>query len=182
MEQNTALLVLDMQSSVLQMLPDANNLLGNVSKAIAKAREQNSKVIYVILSFRPNAPEISPNNTGFMQFKENILNIDLNEWEKIDERVAPLEDDIIIIRRRMSAFTGSDLEVVLRSLSITHLALAGFASRGVVLSTAREAADKDYKVTVLSDCCADTEADVHKFLMEKVFIWGADVKTLQQLD
>lgn len=52
---------------------------------------------------------------------------------------------------------------------IRHLVLCGIATSGVVLSTVREAADKDYRLTVLADLCADTDAEVHSVLIGKVF-------------
>ncbi len=47
--------------------------------------------------------------------------------------------------------------------------MTGIATSGVVLSTVREAADRDYGLTVLADCCADQDAEVHRVLVEKVF-------------
>ena len=61
-----------------------------------------------------------------------------------------------VAKKRISAFAGSDLEVLLRANDIRHLVLCGIATSGVVLSTLREAGDKDYTMTVLSDLCADT--------------------------
>ena len=48
---------------------------------------------------------------------------------------------------------------------------------GVVLSTVREAADKDYLVTVLSDCCANNDDEVHRVLINKIFPGQADILT-----
>jgi len=53
--------------------------------------------------------------------------------------------------------------------------LCGIATSGVVLSTLRQAADLDYRLTVLRDACADAEAEVHRVLTEKVFPRQADV-------
>jgi isochorismate hydrolase len=74
-----------------------------------------------------------------------------------------------------SAFTGSDLEVVLRAGGIDSLVLAGIATSGVVLSTLRQAADLDYRLTVLADGCLDADPEVHRVLLEKVFPRQADV-------
>ncbi len=52
----------------------------------------------------------------------------------------------LIDQRRVSAFAGSDLEVLLRARGSGHLVLAGIATSGVVLSTLRQAADLDYTV------------------------------------
>ena len=77
--------------------------------------------------------------------------------------------------RRHRAFTGSDLELILRAKNIDHLVLTGISTSGVVLSTLREAVDKDYILTVLSDLCADRDEEVHRVLTEKVFPRHADV-------
>jgi nicotinamidase-related amidase len=48
------------------------------------------------------------------------------------------------------------------------------------LSTIREAADKDFRLTVLSDGCADMDAEVHQVLLGKIFPRQADVMTVQE--
>jgi len=182
MEQkpNTALLVMDMQTQILRMLPETKQLLSNVSKAIAHARKNKIPVMYIRVGFRQGAPEININNKGFAARKDTWANANMEEWMKIDPSLTPLPEEIIITKRRVSAFTGSDLEVVLRSLGIQHIVLAGVATSGVVLSTIREAADKDYRITVLSDCCADADEEVHRVLTTKVFPRQADVVTVEE--
>jgi nicotinamidase-related amidase len=69
----------------------------------------------------------------------------------------------------VSAFAGTDLDMILRANGIETLVLAGIATSGVVLSTLRHAADADYKVVVAEDCCADRDPEVHRVLTEKVF-------------
>jgi len=80
----------------------------------------------------------------------------------------------------VSAFTGSDLQVVLRSLGADTLVLTGIATSGVVLSTLRQAADLDYRLVVLSDACLDADPEVHRVLTEKVFPRQAAVRTVAQ--
>jgi nicotinamidase-related amidase len=180
MEPNTALLVMDMQSAILRMLPDSAAFIGNVAKAIANARENKMPVIFVTVGFRPGTPEISTNNKGFSASKERFTNISVDEFLKIEPAVAPLTDEVVVTKRRVSAFTGSDLEVVLRAQAIHHIVLTGIATSGVVLSTVREAADKDYRITVLSDGCADADAEVHRVLTTKVFPRQADILTIEE--
>ena len=84
---------------------------------------------------------------------------------------------MVVTKRRISAFAGSDLAVLLRANDIRHLVLCGIATSGVVLSTLREAADRDYTITVLSDLCADRDPEVHRVLLEKIFPRQARVVT-----
>jgi nicotinamidase-related amidase len=180
MEQNTALLVMDMQLGILINLPDNKSLVGHVVKAIAAARSKKMAVIYVTVGFRPGAPEINASNKTFSAAKERISSLNMDEYMKIDPELGKLPEEIQVIKRRISAFTGSDLEVVLRSRGIQHIVLCGISTSGVVLSTIREAADKDYRITVLSDCCADPDPEVHQVLINKIFVRQAEVLTEQE--
>ena len=89
--------------------------------------------------------------------------------------VTPREGDVVVTRSRVSAFAGSDLEILLRAKEIEHLVLAGISTSGVVLSTLREAVDRDYVLTVLSDLCADRDEEVQRVLTGKVFLRHAEV-------
>ena len=183
MEQTTrdsALLVMDMQVPVFRILQDPSALLQNTVTAIAHAREHKIPVIHVIITFRNGAPEISMNNKGFSPRKATWTPEASEVYMKIHPDLAPLVDEIIVTKRRVSAFTGSDLEVILRSLNIRHIVLTGIATSGVVLSTLREAADKDYRITVLSDCCADADEEVHRMLTSKVFPRQAEVMSVEE--
>jgi nicotinamidase-related amidase len=86
--------------------------------------------------------------------------------------------DLVVVKRRVSAFAGSDLDVVLRALGIDHLVLSGIATSGVVLSTVREAADRDFRLTVLKDGCVDGDPEVHRVLVDKVLPRQADVTSV----
>jgi len=178
--QNTALMVMDMQETIVKMLPDASVILSNVAKAIGCARENNIPIIYVVVGFREGTPEINVNNKGFSASRARFSGMNMEEMLKIESTLTPMAGDITVVKRRVSAFTGSDLEVILRAQGIQHMILTGIATSGVVLSTLREAADKDYRLTVISDCCADGDAEVHRVLTTKVFPRQAEVVSLEE--
>lgn len=175
--QNSVLLVMDVQEATLKMLNDNAGFTNSLTRAIRTARENRIRVIYIVVGFRKGYPEVSLNNKSFQRIRKETINFDLDEAIKVHPSFEPQPDDIIIIKKRVSAFAGSDLEVVLRSLEIKHLILTGIATSGVVLSTLREAADKDFIITVLTDCCADRDEEVHRILMTKVFPRQAEVIT-----
>lgn len=180
MKHKTALLVMDMQAGILPQLPSASEVTEKVAEAISFARNNNITVIYSVVSFRKGTPEISADNKSFSASKSRFEKINPDEFSKIDPAVAPSANDIIVIKKRFSAFTGSDLEVVLRAKGIQHIVLTGVSTSGVVLSTTREAADKDYQISILSDACADADDEVHRVLMTKIFPRQADVLTVKE--
>ena len=174
--ENSALLVMDVQPGILDRLPDKDAYLARVGATIGAAREKAIPVRFVVVGFRPGMPEASARNRSFAAYKQQAPTF------LADPRpaLAPAAGDVVITKRRVSAFTGSDLEVVLRSGDVQHLVLCGIATSGVVLSTVREAADKDYRLTVLSDLCFDPDPEVHRLLLEKVFVRQAEVVTGEQ--
>ena len=181
MTQKSALLVLDMQVSILSnYLTDATPVINGVAMAISIARQKNISVIYVVSGFRKNAPELSANNKFYSANEERYKKGNPEELLKIHPGVKPEKDDIIINKRRFGAFEGTELELVLRALNIHHIILAGFSTGGVILSTVRSAADKDYRITLLSDACADRDEEVHRILLTKVFPRQADVITIEE--
>ncbi|MDR0793061.1 MAG: cysteine hydrolase [Chitinophagaceae bacterium] len=186
MEQknNAALLVMDMQTRILGMVSQeaATTIIANVNKAIAHAHTENIPVIYVVVGFRAGAPEVSDNNKGFSAggYKGNLTEEQAKQFIEIHPEVARRADDIVVTKRRVSAFTGSDLEVVLSGLNIRHIVLSGVATSGVVLSTLREAADKDFQITVLTDCCLDRDEEVHRVLTIKVFKNQSETLTVNE--
>ena len=176
--RNEALLVMDVQNGVVDRFAEqAEPLLGVLAETIAAARAVGVPVIYVRIAFRVGAPEVSPNNQVFTNLARTGGLGEEEQATRIHPAVAPHPGDIIVTKRRVGAFAGSDLAVVLRSLDVDSLVLGGIATSGVVLSTLRLAADLDFALTVLSDGCADADPEVHRVLMEKVFPRQASVIT-----
>ncbi|UZR96489.1 cysteine hydrolase family protein [Chondrinema litorale] len=179
---STAILVMDMQNTILGNYTklDLETIIQNVKQCINKAKEELITIIYVVLGFRKGFPEVNKDNKMFSAFKENFKHLETSEISKIHPEIAPNPEDIIVKKHRVSAFSGSDLEMILRAANINHLVLTGVATSGVVLSTFAEAFDKDYSLTVISDACTDRDDDVHKILTEKVFPRRAEVVTTEE--
>jgi len=178
MGEKKALLVMDMQIAILSGLADVETLISQTAAAIAYARSIDMQVIFVKVAFRQGAPEIHNDNKIFGGSKDRYAIPNMDEMMKIHPDIHPGDQEIIVTKRRVSAFSGSDLEIILRAQGIRHIILAGMSASGVVLSTLREAADKDYLLTVLSDCCGDRDLEVKRLLMEKVFPMQAEVLAL----
>lgn len=176
--KNAALLVMDVQNGIVERFATREDVLLPLQKAVEAARANKIPVIFVRVAFRPGFPEVSPKNKSFSAITERggMTVSDLST--QVHASVAPRADEPVVTKLRVSAFAGSDLEVILRARGIETLILTGIATSGVVLSTLREAADKDYGLIVLSDACLDGDPEVHRVLTEKVFPRQADVMTV----
>ena len=166
---STALLVMDVQQGIVDRFGSDEEYLPRLAAAVQAARGAGIWVIYVTVAFRAGHPEVSERNKSFAAIAGTGRFANGDPGAAIHPAVGPADGDIIVTKRRVSAFAGSDLEVVLRAAGTDHLVLTGIATSGVVLSTLRQAADLDYRLIVLSDACADRDPEVHRVLLEKVF-------------
>jgi nicotinamidase-related amidase len=174
----SVLLAMDVQQGIVDRFASDQGYLERLSQAIAAARAVGFPVVYVVVGFRTGHPEVSSRNRSFSRIAGSGAFAEGDPAAAIHPKVAPEPGDVVVTKRRVSAFAGSDLDVVLRSLGAETLVLTGIATSGVVLSTLRQAADLDFRLTVLADGCLDADAEVHRVLTEKVFPRQADVRTV----
>jgi nicotinamidase-related amidase len=178
----TALLVMDYQAGIVAgYASDQQDLLGRTASLLAAARKAGLAIIYIVVGFRSSYAEVSPRNLSFSAIRQSGRFLASDPGTAIHQAVAPTADEIIITKHRVSAFAGTDLDMILRAKGIEHLVLAGIATSGVVLSTTRHAADADYRITIVRDCCSDRDDEVHRVLMEKIFPRQAAVVALSDL-
>jgi len=177
----TALLIMDVQNGIVERIADRSGaLLERVAAAVEHARASDLPVVYVRVAFRPGGADVNPRNRAFSALSGRTdMSVD-DAATQIHPAVAPAPEDVVVVKKRVSAFAGSDLDLVLRSLGATSLVLTGISTSGVVLSTLRQAADLDFGLTVLADACADQDPEVHRVLLEKVFPRQATVLTTDE--
>ena len=179
----SALLVMDFQTGIVDgpSLPwpaaDKEALLSRTAGVIAGARRAGVRVVYVVVGFRAGYPEVSPRNQSFSAVRGSGRFAEGAAGNEVHAAVAPAAGEVVVTKHRVSAFAGTDLDMILRAGGIDTLLLAGLATSGVVLSTVRHAADADYRLVVVADCCADPDPEVHRVLTEKVFARQTTVTT-----
>jgi nicotinamidase-related amidase len=91
--------------------------------------------------------------------------------------MAPEPGEPLLTKTHVGPFSTTNLDELLKEHKIDTLVLMGMRTMGAVLSAVRWATDIDYKVVVLSDCCADQDAELHRVLMEKVIPFTSTVMT-----
>ena len=176
-KSTTALLIADFYADMMTSLPHAVDR-GVVAKTQAvqqAARDAGLLVCYSATVFRPGYPEISGRNKTFSQRKASGAPAASDPIQVIHEGVKPVEGEIVVGKHRVNALYGTDLDMSLRANNIETIVLLGYATSGVVLSTTRYAADSDYRLFIVEDCCSDSHPEVHDFLTQRIFPRQADV-------
>jgi len=181
-KSTTALLSMDFENGILGMFKDTQHseLVNRSAATLAAARKAGVNVTHVVVRFRPGHPEVSPRNMRFSDVKKANGLVEGSPAAEIHAPLAPQGDEILVTKVRVGAFSTTNLEVLMRAKGITTLVLQGIITSGVVLSTVRWAADMDYRLIVLSDCCADPDPEVHRVLIEKVFPRQAVIATSEE--
>lgn len=172
----TALLVMDYQPFVLSSYPNAAGLIEHTADAIAQARAAGVKIIYIRVAFTAqDYAAIPSHDKTFAALAGGGFLADGSPEAGIHPDLAPQDGDIVVTKTRRGAFSTTNLAKLISPHNIDSLILAGLSTSGVVLSTLRDAADRDYRMLVLTDCCDDRRPEVHRVLIEHVFPPQADL-------
>jgi nicotinamidase-related amidase len=177
---HTALLAMDCQSGIVsQYVKPAEEFLARASGVLRAARQAHMPVIHVRVGFRPGLPEVGDRNKLFAAVKSSPQYQKLFDGPagEIHPALGPEPGDIVVTKHRVSAFAGTDLEMILGANEIRTLVLFGIATSGVVLSTLLEASDADYEPVVIADCCADMNEELHNALLTHLFPRRATLTT-----
>jgi nicotinamidase-related amidase len=128
-------------------------------------------------------PEVGERNKLFAAMKSSPQYQQLFDGPAGDVHPAlgPEPGDIVVTKHRVSAFTGTDLEMILRAKEIRTLIMFGIATSGVVLSTLLEASDADYELVVVSDCCADMNDELQEALITHLFPRRSTIVTAEEV-
>jgi nicotinamidase-related amidase len=177
---HTVLLAMDCQAGIVSIYAKPpEEFVARASSVLRAARKAGMPVVHVKVGFRPGLPEVSSRNKLFAAMKSSPQHQQLFQGAAgaIHPALGPEPDDILVTKHRVNAFTGTDLEMLLRAREVESIVLFGIATSGVVLSTLLHAFDCDYKVVVIADCCADRDAELHQALLTRLFPQRAEVLT-----
>jgi nicotinamidase-related amidase len=177
---HAALLAMDCQAGIVSIYAKPpEDFLERASTVLRAAREASLPVVHVQVGFRPGLPEVSSRNKLFAAIRSSPQHQEFFRGAAgvIHPALGPEPGDLVVTKHRVSAFTGTDLEMLLRAREVESIVLFGIATSGVVLSTLLHASDCDYKLVVIADCCADLDAQLHEALLTRLFPQRADVLT-----
>lgn len=155
-----ALINVDLQNCFVEgsplASPDGLVLVDRINRLSAACREAGMLVVHTRGWMRPDG-----SNLGVMGelvppfivalYTEGAEAAELHSSLEVDDR------DVILSKPRYGAFHGTDLELVLRSRGIDTVIIAGIATNVCCDTTAREAAQRDFRVFFLSDGTATKE-------------------------
>ncbi|WP_181400243.1 cysteine hydrolase family protein [Actinokineospora spheciospongiae] len=184
----SALLVLDLMNDLVHpdgkkagegyhRAVDGRGVLDRAATAVERARAAGIPVVYVVIGFEPGYADW-PAASPLFRARTDDDKPTLGTWgTTVHDRVAPRPGEPVVVKRRVSPFHGTHLDLLLRGLGVDTVLLTGVATELVVLSAAREAHDRDYRVRVLADATATGDPDVHEWAL-RIIARTAEVTTV----
>ena len=163
--RTTALILIDLQQGIAtdNKAPLAGATVVERAKDLAaRFREAGAPVVLVHVALdRHNGPSGAADKPslpaegtppGFETFVEGLRQ----------------PDDLVVLKHHWGAFTGTDLDLLLRRRGIRTVVIGGIATNMGVESTARSAWELSYDVVIAEDVCSSMSAEWHRFSVEEV--------------
>ena len=164
--QSTALIVYDMQVGIMRQMKNGGEMLTNVAKVLAVAREVGLRTFFLRHTSLPK------NLMGVFQLRQALAwqrkdsVEDVHPWflrdspgHAIVPELAPLESEAVFDKIGMSAFEGTPLDTALRDCGVRTVLIAGVAIEIGIEPTVRHAVDLGYLPILIEDACGAGNAE-----------------------
>ncbi|MFC1930108.1 cysteine hydrolase family protein [Chloroflexota bacterium] len=189
--EQTAILVIDIQNDFCHNngiqakrgldVNQAQEMVPNLLKFLNEARKYHLLIIYIryITTKWSLSPVLLEPD---MKYPEHLRPLcQEGTWGSEFYKVSPQKDECVVDKHRFDAFTGNNLEQILRTRGIKTVIITGVATPVCVESTAREGFARDFFVVIVKDCVAARiieEHDVSLSILNKFFATAAISKEI----
>jgi nicotinamidase-related amidase len=174
LDSKTALIVVDLQKGICSYptVTPANDVAKRASALIQAFRTHHLPIVLVNVTGRaPGRTEQT--RAGSTQFSADFADFlpELNQQPH----------DHVVTKKAWGAFTNSDLDAHLKSLGITQVIILGIATSVGVESTARQAYEHGYNVTLAVDAMTDMSEEANQYAITKIFPKLGETGTTQEI-
>lgn len=163
LDPRTALIVIDLQKGIAgsgHLLHPIGDVLERTRALLDAFRAKKLPVVLVNVAGRaPGRTEQGPRSN--ITFAEG--------WTDLLPELNQQPSDLIVTKRSWGAFATTDLERQLRERGVTQVVVTGVLTSGGVESTARQAYEQGFHVTLALDAMTDLREEAHQYSIRNVF-------------
>ena len=155
-----AVLVIDVQKDFFThelLVKQRRSFVDSINDLVRTARAKKYPVVWVRTEFRQDMTD------AFRHFRKQgtpICVVGSDGANLLDELDAA-PSDTVLVKKRYSSFFQTELDIMLKNWSVTHLILAGIYTHACVRTTAIDAYQRDYEVILARDCVASNDQEHH---------------------
>lgn len=161
MRSDCALLIVDMLVDFFERSPELaahRARLAAATNQLADAvRRAGGPVIWGRQEFRPDLSD------AFLDVRRRGLAITIagTEGAELLPELTRAAGDHVVVKKRYSAFYGTDLDALLAALGTRALVVGGVNTHACVRTTVIDAYQRDYDVTLAAECIGSSDAEHH---------------------
>jgi nicotinamidase-related amidase len=159
-----------------------------IQSLLSLFRAEGRPVIHVVIgSDYQDLRDCPPRFRNWARNLEATVGIDDIWWSKNEDfailkELEPQPDETVIRKTTNGAFNGSEIDRVLQRMGISGLVITGVVTSACVETTARDAADRGYDCILVSEACADYEAEMHDATLKAFrYYFGRVVETADDM-
>jgi nicotinamidase-related amidase len=182
--QKPALLIIDMQNDfVLEGRPlrvaTARTVIPKIRDVLALFRAKNLPVFHIVRVHRKDGSDVEIIRQE--RFRTHPFAVEGTPGAAIIDELTPLSDEYVIPKIRMSAFIGTELDLMLRNLGITDLVVAGIQTPNCIRTTVFDAIAYNYPVVLVGDATGAQTEEIHNANVLDMQNIGVRVMTARDL-
>ena len=160
-----ALLIIDMQNDfVLDKKPlkveGARAVIPNIQAVLSEFRKRSLPVFHVLRVHRADGSDVEINRKEL--FARAPFAVEGTKGAAVIDEIIPLKGEYVIPKARMSAFIGTDLDLMLRTLQISTLFICGIQTPNCIRTTVFDGIAYNYLVVLIDDATGASSDEVHR--------------------
>jgi len=145
------------------------------SSLLAAAREARCPVVFTTIAF---SEAMLADNVWLKKMPAMKGLLDGSRWVDVDPRLGRREDEVVIVKRAASSFTGTDLNSFLTAKGVDSVIICGATTSGCVRATAVDACMLGWPAFVVRDCVGDRAVEPHEASLFDIDAKYGDVLSL----
>jgi len=173
LDTDTALLLVDIQNGVvaLDLAHPIDDVIGHARQLAEAFRAQGLPVVLInVVGFAPGRVE-----------QRRMRGEQPSGWADIVPQLGPADSDYRVSKRTWGAFMHTDLEAYLRKQKVTQVVVAGISTSIGVESTARQAYELGFHVSLAVDAMTDVSPEAHINSVTRIFPRLGETATTQEI-
>jgi biuret amidohydrolase len=184
--KRTALLLLDYQN--YNVHPDgywaqaqpgyadrAAPAVARTAAVLAAARRAAITVVHVQNAWREGHPDVNPHTPWQADAKAAGRSTEGTWGIEFVDALTPAQGELVVRKRAVSGFAGTELDRLLRIHDLSTLVIAGIVTNFAAEGAARDASDRGFRVIVLTDCCESVTDEMHQFAVTQILPFVGEV-------
>ena len=155
-----AIIVVDMLKDNFKESPrnpyfqEGKAVIPNLQRLLEEGRKKRVPIIFACDSFLKD--------DFIFKGRMKVHSLRGTKGAEVIEDLKPEPTDIILSKRRFSAFFKTDLDQTLRTLGVDTIVVTGVTTEVCVLMTVMDGLSHDFSAILLEDCCASRSKEFHQ--------------------